>query len=168
MQSSPRIWRNFDVWLLAAVALITIAGVAMISSAIAGNEVLAETVSRQTIYAIVGLVVVIATAAIDYRIWSALSRPLYFITIALLALIPLSGFVGFGSARWYQVGILTFQPSELAKILIILILADYLARQMACADMAGRSAAQATGANGRHYVCNRPCGNSLPCPLLPE
>lgn len=129
MQSSPRIWRNFDVWLLAAVALITIAGVAMISSAIAGNEVLAETVSRQTIYAIVGLVVVIATAAIDYRIWSALSRPLYFITIALLALIPLSGFVGFGSARWYQVGILTFQPSELAKILIILILADYLARQ---------------------------------------
>jgi len=129
MQSSPRIWRNFDVWLLAAVALITIAGVAMISSAIAGNEVLAETVSRQAIYAIVGLVVVIATAAIDYRIWSALSRPLYFITIALLALIPLSGFVGFGSARWYQVGILTFQPSELAKILIILILADYLARQ---------------------------------------
>jgi rod shape determining protein RodA len=101
----------------------------MISSAIADNEFLAETVPRQTIYAIVGLVVVIATAAIDYRIWSALSRPLYFITIALLALIPLSGFVGFGSARWYQVGILTFQPSELAKILIILILADYLARQ---------------------------------------
>ena len=129
MQSSPRIWRNFDIWLLAAVALITIAGVAMISSAIAGNEVLAETVPRQTIYAIVGLVIVIATAAIDYRIWSALSRPLYFVTLALLGLIPLAGVVGFGSARWYQVGVLTIQPSELAKILIILILADYLARQ---------------------------------------
>lgn len=129
MQSSPRIWRNFDIWLLAAVALITIAGVAMIRSAIAGNEVLAETVPRQTIYAIVGLVIVIATAAIDYRIWSALSRPLYFVTIAMLGLISLAGVVGFGSARWYQVGVLTIQPSELAKILIILILADYLARQ---------------------------------------
>lgn len=116
------------MWLLAAVALLTIAGVAMINSAIAGNEVLAEIVPRQTIYAVVGLVVVIATAAIDYRIWSALSRPLYFVMFALLALIPLSSFVGFGSARWYQVGVLTVQPSELAKILIILILADYLAR----------------------------------------
>jgi rod shape determining protein RodA len=129
MQASPRIWRNFDIWLLGAVALITVAGVAMIRSAIAGNETLADTVSRQTIYTIVGLVIVIATAAIDYRIWSALSRPLYIVMLALLALIPLSEFVGFGSARWYQVGILTFQPSELAKILTILILADYFARQ---------------------------------------
>jgi rod shape determining protein RodA len=121
-------WRNFDVWLLAAVALLTIAGLAMVNSAIAGNEVLAEIIPRQTIYAVVGLVIVIATAAIDYRIWSAISRPLYFVTFAMLALIPLSSFVGFGSARWYQVGILTVQPSELAKILMILIMADYLAR----------------------------------------
>jgi rod shape determining protein RodA len=128
MQASTRIWRNFDIWLLAAVAVITIAGIAMIQSAIAGNESLAETVPRQTIYAVIGLVVTVATTAIDYRIWSALSRPLYIVTCVLLALIPLAGIVGFGSARWFNVGIVNIQPSELAKILMILIVADYLAR----------------------------------------
>ena len=41
---TTRIWRHFDIWLLAAVAVLTIAGIAMIQSAIAGNEYLAETV----------------------------------------------------------------------------------------------------------------------------
>ncbi|MEJ2026197.1 MAG: FtsW/RodA/SpoVE family cell cycle protein, partial [Limibacillus sp.] len=38
------------------------------------------------------------------------------------------GIAGFGSARWFQVGVITIQPSELAKILITLVLADYLSR----------------------------------------
>ena len=122
-----RIWRHFDIWLLTAVAMLTIAGVAMIRSAIGGNVNLAENVLRQAIYAIIGLAVVLIASAIDYRIWSALSRPLYIFTIAMLGLIMLSGFVGFGSARWFNVGIVLIQPSELAKIFVILILADYLA-----------------------------------------
>jgi rod shape determining protein RodA len=74
MQASARLWRHFDVWLLAAVALLTIAGVAMIRSAIAGNENLSETVPRQTIYAVIGLAVVLLTAAFDYRMWGAVAR----------------------------------------------------------------------------------------------
>ncbi len=126
--NSARIWRHFDVWLLAAVALLTIAGVAMIRSAIAGNQFLIEqdTVPRQIIYGLAGFVVLLLTAAIDYRLWSALSRPMYMVMLGLLAMIPIAGIVGFGSTRWFQVGILTIQPSELAKILMILILASYL------------------------------------------
>ena len=127
---STRIWRHFDILLLAAVAILTIAGVAMIRSAIAGNEELAETVPRQAIYAVVGLAVVLVTTAIDYRLWSALSRPIYVFTLIFLAMIPMAGVVGFGAERWFSVGIVTIQPSELAKILMILILADYLARHM--------------------------------------
>jgi rod shape determining protein RodA len=126
-----RIWRHFDIWLLAAVAVLTIAGVAMIRSAIGGNVNLAENVPRQAIYAIIGLAVVLITAAIDYRLWSALSRPIYLFTIAVLGMIMLAGFVGFGSARWFNVGIVLIQPSELAKILMILVLASYLARHQA-------------------------------------
>jgi len=125
---SVRIWRHFDILLLASVALLTIAGVAMIRSATAGNEELAEQVVRQAVYAALGLVVVLAVAAIDYRLWSGLSRPIYVVTLGALALIEIAGQVGFGSARWFNVGIVLIQPSELAKILIILVLAAFLAR----------------------------------------
>lgn len=128
MQPSSRIWRHFDIWLLAAVVFLTIAGVAMIRSAIGGNENLLELVPRQAIFAGLGLVVVMFSSAIDYRIWAALARPMYVLILAMLGLIMIAGFVGFGSARWFNVGIVLVQPSELAKILMILILADYLAR----------------------------------------
>jgi rod shape determining protein RodA len=123
-----RIWRHFDVWLLAAVALLTITGVAMIRSAIGGNENLAELVPRQAIYGLIGLVVLFVTAAIDYRVWASLSRPMYVVMIAALGVIMLAGVVGFGSARWFNVGIVLIQPSEIAKIVVILTLAAFLSR----------------------------------------
>ncbi len=132
-----RIWRHFDVWLLAAVAVLTIAGIAMISSAIAGNQELADSPSRQTLFATVGFVVVLLTAAIDYRFWSTLARPIYILTIALLGLIAAAGVVGFGSARWFRVGTTTVQPSELAKIFMILVLASFIARNQDKLDQVG-------------------------------
>jgi len=130
MQASARIWRHFDVWLLATVALLTIAGVAMIRSAIADNPELVElnVVGRQAIFGLVSLILLLAMAAIDYRVWSALSLPIYVLNLVFLALIPVAGVVGFGSARWFQLATLTIQPSELAKILMIIVLADFLAR----------------------------------------
>jgi rod shape determining protein RodA len=128
MQGRLRIWRHFDVWLLGAVILVSLAGVAMIRSAIAGSPSLLEMPTRQAIYAAVGVVVAILTAAIDYRIWSALARPIYIFTVVVLGLVGLSGFVGFGSARWFRVGTTLIQPSELAKVLMILVLANFLAR----------------------------------------
>ncbi|MCH7567518.1 MAG: rod shape-determining protein RodA [Nitrospirae bacterium] len=130
MQASARIWRHFDVWLLATVALLTIAGVAMIRSAIADNPELVElnVVGRQAVFGLVSLVLLLATAAIDYRLWSALSRPIYVFNLLFLALIPIAGVVGFGSARWFQLATVTIQPSELAKILMIIVLANFLAR----------------------------------------
>lgn len=125
---STRMWRHFDIWLLAAVAILTIVGVAIIRSAIGGNVNLAESVPRQAIYGAIGLAVVLIAAAIDYRLWSALSRPLYIFILIFLALIPIIGFVGFGAARWFDIGIVLIQPSEVAKIIMILVLADYLAR----------------------------------------
>src|SRR3990170_4538599 len=125
MHFQTRIWRHFDVLLLAAAAVLTIAGVAMIRSAIGGNENLAELVPRQAIYAVIGFAVVLIVAAIDYRMWSGLARPLYLFTVGILALIQIAGFVGFGAARWFNVGIATIQPSELAKILMILVMAEY-------------------------------------------
>jgi rod shape determining protein RodA len=130
MATQARIWRHFDVWLLGAVAVLTIAGVAMIQSAIADNPELLEldVVTRQTLYGLASFVILMATAAIDYRLWSALAKAMYAFNLAFLALIPIAGVVGFGSARWFQLATLTIQPSELAKILMILVLADFFAK----------------------------------------
>ena len=102
----------------------------MIRSAIADNPELVElnVVGRQAIFGLVSLVLLLATAAIDYRVWAALARPIYIFNLIFLALIPIAGVAGFGSARWFQLATVTIQPSELAKILMVLVLANFLAR----------------------------------------
>ncbi|HSO27429.1 MAG TPA: FtsW/RodA/SpoVE family cell cycle protein [Anaerolineales bacterium] len=129
--SSSISWRYFDFWLLGAAALLTIFGVTMIRSAVAGNiELTTETnlVSRQLIFAGLGFTVVMITAAIDYRLWSSMSQTLYFGTIAVLAILFVVGAALFGSARWFDTGVIFIQPSEIAKIVLILILADFFTR----------------------------------------
>lgn len=122
-------WRHFDFWLMGAVAVLTIFGIAMVRSAIAGNEELVELglVSRQIIFACIGFVVLLLSAYIDYRFWSSVSKVLYGVVIILLALITLVGEALGGAARWLDVGFFLIQPSELAKIAVILVLADFLA-----------------------------------------
>jgi len=129
MRATTRLWRHFDIWLLAAVVLLTIAGIAMIRSAIGGNENLAITVSRQSIFAVLGLAVVLIFAAIDYRFFAAIARPLYLATSLFLAFIFVAGQVGFGSARWFQIATVNIQPSEVAKITAIIVLSGFFAHR---------------------------------------
>lgn len=124
-------WKYFDFWLLGAVALLTIFGVTMIRSAITGNIELEQDlkiVQRQIIFAVAGFVVVFVTAAIDYRLWASISRPLYLGTAFFLAALAIAGQALYGSARWFDTGLILIQPSELAKIIVILVLADFFAR----------------------------------------
>ena len=116
------------MWLLAAVALMTIAGVAMIRSAIGGNPNLAELVPRQAVYALIGLALVFVTAAIDYRLWTAIAQPMYLVAVVGLAFILTAGVVGFGSARWFNAAIILIQPSEITKIVMIVVMGSYIAR----------------------------------------
>ncbi|MFN2152505.1 MAG: FtsW/RodA/SpoVE family cell cycle protein, partial [Anaerolineales bacterium] len=120
-------WRHFDFWLLGAVALLTIFGVTMIRSAIAGNLELIEgnTVQKQILFAVAGFVILMLVAMVDYRLLAALSRPLYFGMAFLLAALNLIGGPLFGSARWFRLGPILIQPSELAKVVIIIFLADF-------------------------------------------
>jgi rod shape determining protein RodA len=102
----------------------------MIRSAVAGNIALEELdlVQRQLLFAGAGFVVILIVSAIDYRLWASISRPLYIGTIILLASLNLLGAALFGSARWFDTGIILIQPSEIAKIVLILVLADFFSR----------------------------------------
>lgn len=124
-------WRSFDFWLLGAVAVLTIFGITMIRSSVAGNiELSTETnlVNRQLIFAVLGFIVVFVVAGVDYRLFSAISQPMYIITAVFLAVLTIAGQALYGSARWFDTGVILIQPSEIAKIVVILTLADFFTR----------------------------------------
>lgn len=123
-------WRQFDFWLLGAVALLTIFGITMIRSTTAGNIELEEAnvVQRQIIFALGGFVVVFIASAVDYHLFSAITQPLLIVTGLLLAALTIAGQALYGSARWFDTGVILIQPSEIAKIVVILVLADFFAR----------------------------------------
>lgn len=123
-------WKHFDFWLLGAVAILSIFSIAMIRSAIAGNITLAGYDQRQTIFVIIGFVVILVTTAIDYHIWNSINRILYYGMAGLLAILFVVGQAVFGSARWFETTYFSIQPSELAKIVIILALAEFFSRNM--------------------------------------
>lgn len=118
-------WRHFDFWLLGTIVFAIAFGVAAISSAVAGNTGIATSPSRQFYFALVGLLVVFLIAGVDYHYWTALFRPMYAVMMILLIFLFFSAQGIFGAARWFQVGTLFIQPTELAKIVSILILARY-------------------------------------------
>jgi rod shape determining protein RodA len=118
-------WRYFDFWLLGAVVLATAFGTTMIRSAVAGNEGLLPLINRQIYFALAGLVLIFIVAAVDYRFWISLYKPIFFVISILLFALFLSAQAVFGAARWFQVGVLFVQPTEFAKIAAILLLARY-------------------------------------------
>ncbi|MFQ5615212.1 MAG: FtsW/RodA/SpoVE family cell cycle protein [Anaerolineales bacterium] len=128
MLTQRETWRHFDFWLLGAVAILVIFGLAMINSAIAGNEELVALYPRQIIFATVGFFVVLIAASIDYHLWPPVGQVLYFAVVLMLGVVSIAGDALGGARRWIDTGFFLIQPSELAKVVMILILADYFTR----------------------------------------
>ncbi|MBI2758175.1 MAG: rod shape-determining protein RodA [Chloroflexi bacterium] len=118
-------WRNFDFLLLGAVVLASTFGAMMIRSAIAGNEGLLPLGNRQIYFVLIGLVVIVLLASIDYRYWLSLHWPIYIIMMIFLLALSGLGQAAFGAQRWFTFGVLFLQPTEFAKIVVILVLARY-------------------------------------------
>jgi rod shape determining protein RodA len=84
-------------------------------------------VSRQGLYAAVGLVLMLVTIFVDPQVYRRFARVIYLALLAVMALVLATGAVTRGSKRWIEVGFFRFQPSEFGKVLIALFLAGYLA-----------------------------------------
>jgi len=121
--------RHFDYWLFGAVLILTIFGIVMIRSAAAGNEEIIASVQRQIIFAAMAVVVIIVVTFIDYRTWSSLIRIIYLVAVGLLLVIYVLGQARFGAQRWLEFGLILVQPTEIAKIAIILVLSDYFSKR---------------------------------------
>jgi rod shape determining protein RodA len=122
------IWKHFDYLLFGCVIILCVFGVVMIQSAAAGNQIVLDLVPRQMIYIGISMGVMLLTAIVDYRNWASLTRYMYIFIVGLLMVVFITARTLFGAARWLEVGTILIQPSELAKVVVILVLANYFAR----------------------------------------
>lgn len=120
----------FDpVLLLTSLALVTLGLVLIYSASIATyGEVAALThpVAKQALFVVVGLLLSLVIATVDYRLLGHVAFPSYLATLAALVLVLAAGHAEYGSRRWLQVGGILWQPSEVAKLITIIVLAKFL------------------------------------------
>ncbi len=85
---------------------------------------------RQSVFAVMGCIAMLTTLHLPMRFWRSISVYLLLLSFALLTLvlIPGVGRVVNGSARWIDLGFFNLQPSELAKVFIVIYVAAYLER----------------------------------------
>jgi rod shape determining protein RodA len=123
-------WRAFDLQLAAYAGLLTILGLVMAysNSAEHGESVLSvgTTFTRGLMWTGIALIVFVLATSFDYKWLKTFAWPLYAIQLGLLAVTLVIGHGVGGSARWVSIGPFDFQFSELAKILMVVILANYL------------------------------------------
>lgn len=86
---------------------------------------------RQLVWVFLGLLGMLFAARINYRAFPKLLKPALLFTLFLLVLVlfPQFGKAIAGARRWLRIGDFTFQPSELAKLILILYMADTLSRK---------------------------------------
>jgi rod shape determining protein RodA len=145
----PAIWTGLDRIQAAAVFCLLLVGLAFVYSATlaAGDPGLAvryqdsglgeffswltgQFFFRQAVWYAVGIGLAVAVCLVDYRIFVRWAPFFYWASILtlLLVLIPGIGSVRFGARRWIDLGLFQFQPSEFAKLAMILALAQFLGR----------------------------------------
>jgi rod shape determining protein RodA len=130
-QASGVAWRDYDVQMTVYAVLLAAIGLAMAYShttAQLGEALVAGTTfTRGLVWAGIALAVYALATVFDYRWLRTLTWPIYVVNLALLIATLVLGDSDAASARWISVAGFQFQFSEIAKILMILVLARYLA-----------------------------------------
>lgn len=124
-RSVGRVGRAYDLQLTVYAALLAAFGLVMAytNSVEAGSSALFQ---RALMWTGIAMVVFIIVTAFDYRWLKTLAWPIYGVNLGLLVLTLAIGDGVGGSSRWVSLGPVQFQFSELAKILMITVLATYL------------------------------------------
>ena len=88
--------------------------------------------SRHAMWLVMGFVAALLTFQVPMKVWERSAPWLFVLTLVflILVLIPHIGKVVYGARRWFSLGPLSFQPSELAKFSVLLYAADYMVRKM--------------------------------------
>lgn len=121
-------WRHLDISLIVLVLATSAFGAVLVYSTTRHGSEPTSFVTRQSIFIAVGVVAMIATAAVDYRKlrdWSRFIYPAILLMLGLV-LVPGIGSVHKSIRAWYDVGPIQIQPAEIAKVGLIVVLASFL------------------------------------------
>jgi len=126
--------RRFDFGLLVTVMLLVIIGLIILYSTSAYNGRVKFDDSfyylkKQLFATSLGFLLMYGMANIDYHVWQRFALPTYLLAILLSVAVLLFGDEYNGSKRWLSFGPFSFQPSEFAKIAVILFLANLIVKQ---------------------------------------
>jgi rod shape determining protein RodA len=122
-------WRNFDLQLVGVPFGLVAFGIFVLYaiSRWPTSGITLSTPAHQAIYAVMGLGFLFVLTNFDYRLLRSLALPLFVMTLGLLAVVLLRGHAAYGAQRWINVGVLPLQPSEPAKLLLVILLAKFFA-----------------------------------------
>jgi rod shape determining protein RodA len=126
-------WRHIDVVLVSISLCLSGIGLLLIYSATrhkvnVGDITASGYLKRQALWVALGIVAMVITAVVDYRLLRDLSPVLYVGTVlVLIAVLSPLGTNSRGAQAWFQFGSFQLQPSEYAKLVFILCLAAYCA-----------------------------------------
>jgi len=123
---NKRLFHKLNWYIPLTVFCLLAVGLVSLSSALElnkGNPQVMQYFRTQVMAIILGIILVIVLQFFDYRDFEYYSEIIYFSIIGLLLLILIIGQTIAGGRRWLQLGPVNFQPSELAKIVVILVLA---------------------------------------------
>ncbi|HIU11010.1 MAG TPA: putative lipid II flippase FtsW [Candidatus Avidehalobacter gallistercoris] len=121
-------WLFFIVFVLCCIGMIMVLSASQYSAAYEFGDSYYY-LKRQIFNIAVGFVAMFLAIKIDYRIYGKLCWPIFFAGVALMLLVMLSGFgaEGGGSERWIQLGPIRFQPSDVMKLSMLVLLCQQLA-----------------------------------------
>ena len=125
-----RLVQYFDWGLLGLAVLIGCIGLLTLYSAVTAETPTPQKILfyKQMLWFSMGLFAMVTTFLFNYKILDRWAQPIYFVCIFLLIAVLFFGkYVG-GSKRWLIIGPLSFQPSELVKIAVILSLGHYYSK----------------------------------------
>jgi rod shape determining protein RodA len=117
-----------DWLMLGAVIALLVAGVFFIYSASYRdtNTPVSDFYQKQMIWMLIGLVAYFVFSIVDYHRLRDISWPVYLVSTILLVLVLFIGYKIHGARRWFKVPGMLLQPSEFAKVTVILVLARFL------------------------------------------
>jgi len=117
---------RFDYYLFSAMLLLIAIGCLMIYSAVYGGPSRVPLYARQSVYALLGMGVLVVVMGINYHLFNQYGKWIYLFSLLLLLLALFFGRSMRGARSWLPIGNFTFQPAEFAKLGLIIILAQYL------------------------------------------
>ena len=120
-----RKWKLYDYWLTATALLLAAIGIILIRSATLLDSGTSIDVIKQSVFLGIGIVILAVSPKLNYRWLGSLAWIGYGGSVLLLLAVLYAGVSIGGSQRWFLIGPFSLQPSEIAKIALIVVLAHF-------------------------------------------